>query len=74
MRVKQRKGRQATDKQKIYSMHLRNRGDIDFEAERIEDHIFATTQGDQDDIPEDEHTEQPDLTLGNKECILRFPR
>ena len=46
-------------------MRQRNREDIDFDAERIE--------GDQGYIPEDEHTEQPDLTLGNLDCIPCFP-
>ena len=39
--------------------------DFDFETERIE--------GDQGYISEDEHTEQADLTLGNMDCIPRFP-
>ena len=34
-------------------MGQRKRGDIDFEAERIEDHIFAMKQVDQCYIPED---------------------
>ena len=46
-------------------MRQRNREDIDFDTERIE--------GDQGYIPEDEHTEQPDLTLENLDCIPCFP-
>ena len=46
-------------------MRQRNREDIDFDAERIE--------GDQGYIPEDEHTEQLDLTLENLDCIPCFP-
>ena len=65
MRVKQRKGRQATGERKTCNIRQRSRGDIDFEAERIEDHIFAMKQGDQSCIPEDEYTEQAYLTLGN---------
>lgn len=55
-------------------MCQRNRGDIDFEVERIEGHIFAVKQGKQGDIPKDEHTtKKPDLTLQNMDCIPRFP-
>lgn len=39
--------------------------DTDVEVERIENHIFAIKQGDQSYIPEDKHTEQPDLILVN---------
>ena len=73
MRVKQRNGRQATGERKIYNMRQRSRRDVDFEAERNEDHVFAMKQGDQCYIPADEHTEQLDLTLGNVDCIPRFP-
>ena len=72
-RVKQRKGRQAMGERKIYNMRQRNRGDIDFEAERIKDHVFAMKQGDQGYIQEDECTEKPDLTLGNVDCMPRSP-
>ena len=54
-------------------MRQRNRVDIDFEAERIEDHIFAMNQGDQYYIQEDEPTEQPNLTWGNVDCIPCSP-
>ena len=47
--------------------------DTDVEVERIENHIFAIKQGDQSYIPEDKHTEQPDLILLNVGCIPRFP-
>ena len=30
-------------------------------------------QGDQGCVQADEHTEQPDLTLGNEDCIPHFP-
>ena len=71
--VKQRKGRQATGERKIYNMRQRNRGDIGFEAERIEDYVFAMKQGNQGYIQEDECTEKPDLTLGNVDCMPRSP-
>ena len=54
-------------------MHQRSSGDVDFEAERIEDHAFAIKQSNQGYNPADEHTEQPNLTLGNVDCIPRFP-
>ena len=73
MRIKRRKGRQATDKQKVYNIRQRNKGDIDFEAERIEDDTFEMKQGDRDNNPEDKHTEQPDLTFENVDCIPHFP-
>ena len=44
MRVKQRKGRPVKDKKKVYNMCQRNRVDIDFEAERTEDHTFSIKQ------------------------------
>ena len=52
MRVKQRKGSPVTDKQKVYNMCQRNRVDIDFEAERTEDHTFSIKQSDRDFNPE----------------------
>ena len=72
MRVKQRKGNQATGKRKIYDICQRSRGDVDFEAERIKDHTFAIKQGDQGYVPADEHRDQPNLTLWNVDCIPRF--
>ena len=45
-------------------MRQRSSGNIDFEAEKNEDHTFAMKQGDRSYIQADEHTEQPDLTLG----------
>ena len=54
-------------------MHQRSSGDVDFEAERIEDHAFAIKQSNQGYIPADEHTDQPNLNLGNADCIPRFP-
>ena len=73
MRLKQRKGRQTTGERKIYNMRQRNRGDVNFETEKIEEQAFAMKQGDQGYIPADEHTEQPNLTLGNVDCIPHFP-
>ena len=54
-------------------MHQRSSGDVDFEGERIEDHAFAIKQSNQGYIPADEHTDQPNLNLGNADCIPRFP-
>ena len=54
-------------------MHQQNRGNIDFEAGRIEDHTFAMKQGYHGYSPEDKHTERPELTLGNVGCIPHFP-
>ena len=54
-------------------MRQRNKGDIDFEAEMTEDHTFAMKQGNRCYSPENNYTEQPDLTLGNVDCIPRFP-
>ena len=54
-------------------MRQRNRVDIDFEAERIEDHILAMNQGDQGYIQEHEPTEQTNLTWGNVDCIPCSP-
>lgn len=68
-RVKQRKGIQATGERKIYNTHQRNRGDIDFKAKRIEVCVFAIKLDNQGYNTEDEHTEQPDLTLGNVDSI-----
>ena len=73
MRVKQSKRRQATCERQVYNVHQRNREDINSEAERIEDHKFAMKQGNRGYSPEDEHTEQPDLTLKNVNCIPSFP-
>ena len=73
MRVKQRKERQTTDERKIYNMRQRSRGDVNFESEKIEEHAFAMKQGDQGYTPADEHTEQPNLTLGNVDCIPHSP-
>ena len=41
MRVKQRKEDNQEGNKKLYNMRQRNRGDIDFEPERIENHTFA---------------------------------
>ena len=54
-------------------MRQSNREDIDFEAEKTEDDVFVMKQGDQVYIQEDEHAEQPDLTLENVGCIPRSP-
>ena len=72
MRVKQRKGGQATGERKNDNMRQRSRGDIDFEAVKNEEHVFAMKHGDQGYIQADEHTVKPDLTLGNMDCIPRF--
>ena len=74
MRVKWRKGRHATGERKVYNMRQRNKGDIDFEAGRFEDHTFAVKQGGRGYSPADKHAEQPDLTLGSVECIECFPK
>ena len=54
-------------------MRSRNGGDIDFVAERTEDHLFAIKQGDRGYSSEDKHREQPDLTLGKLDCIPNLP-
>ena len=54
-------------------MRQSNREDIDFEVEKTEDDVFVMKQGDQVYIQEDEHAEQPDLTLENVGCIPRSP-
>ena len=41
MKVKQRKEDNQEGNKKLYNMRQRNRGDIDFEPERIENHTFA---------------------------------
>ena len=73
MKVKQRKGKHATGERKVCNMHQSNREDIDFEAERTEDRKFAMKQDNRSYSPEDQHTEQPDLTLKNVDCIPSFP-
>ena len=73
MRVKQRKGKHATGERKVCNMCQSNREDIDFEAERTEDRKFAMKQDNRSYSPEDQHTEQPDLTLKNVDCIPSFP-
>lgn len=65
--------RQATGERKIYNMLQRNRRDVDFEAGKIEGYVFAMNQRDQGCIPEDEHREQSESTLGNGNYISRFP-
>ena len=73
IKVKQRKGKHATGERKVCNMHQSNREDIDFEAERTEDRKFAMKQDNRSYSPEDQHTEQPDLTLKNVDCIPSFP-
>ena len=73
MKVKQRKGKHAAGERKVCNMHQSNRENIDFEAKRTEDRKFAMKQDNRSYSPEDQHTEQPDLTLKNVDCIPSFP-
>ena len=52
IRVKRRKGRYTTDKQKVYNICRRSKGKIGFKAERIKDRTFAIKQDDSKDSPE----------------------
>ena len=54
-------------------MRHRNGGDLDFVAERIEDHTFAIKQGARGYSPEDKRLERPGSTLGNVDCIPSLP-
>lgn len=64
LRLKQRKGRQTKGKRKIYSIRQRK---------RIEYYTFTMKQNDYCYNPDNKHVEQPNLTLGNVDCIHRFP-
>ena len=51
-------------------MRQGNREDIDFKAERIEDHIFAMKKRYRGYRTENKHTEQPNLILGNVDLLF----